>query len=181
MKRYSSKGNARVIFSQGEKNEEYIKHLYGLFKGFVNQELNYGKIGKDGVKGNKPRVQIKFATLSLPCLNYYYELFYQNKKKIIPKEIEGLLTYVSLSYWIMDDGSHTSSDGIRLSTEGYKEPELRLLVEAMRRRFEIYPSIHVKNKDKGQSVIYIKKGDTMRIRDKLRDHMHPSMLYKLGL
>ena len=128
---------------------------------------------------NKPRVQIKFATLSLPCLNYYYELFYQNKKKIITKEIEGLLKYESLSYWIMDDGSYTSSGGIRLSTEGYKEPELRLLVEAMRRRFpdkvfilylvtslEIYPSIHEKNEDKGQSVIYIKKGDTMRIREK---------------
>ena len=84
---------------------------------------------------NKPRVQIKFATLSLPCFNYYYELFYQNKKKIITKEIEGLLKYESLSYWIMDDGSYTSSGGIRLSTEGYKEPELRLLVEAMRRRF----------------------------------------------
>ena len=40
--------------------------------------------------------------MSLPCFNYYYELFDQNKKKIIPKEILGLLTIISLSYWIME-------------------------------------------------------------------------------
>ena len=51
----------------------------------------------------------------------------------------------------------------------------------MRKNFGIDPSIHVKNKDKGQSVIYIKKADVKRIRQNLRDEMHPSMLYKIGL
>ena len=76
MRRYSSNGNARVVFGQGENNSEYIKHIYELFKDFVSQELSYVRVGKEGGKGNKPRIQIKFATLSLPCFNYYYELFY---------------------------------------------------------------------------------------------------------
>ena len=47
---------------------------------------------------------IKFKTLSLPCFNIYRNLFYDlNGIKIIPKNIEQLLTSVALAYWIMDD------------------------------------------------------------------------------
>lgn len=41
-----------------------------------------------------------FRTLSMPCLNYYYELFYSNKKKIIPGNLDELLTARGLAYWI---------------------------------------------------------------------------------
>lgn len=181
MRRYSPTANTKLVFCQGKNNEKYIIHLYELFKEFISQEIKYTVVGKEGEKGNKPRIQIKFATLSLPCFNYYYELFYQNKKKIIPKEILGLLTFISLSYWIMDDGSFTSGGGIRLSTEGYKGEDLKLLIIAMRKNLGINPSIHVKNKDKDQNVIYIKKADVIKIRPNLITHMHSSMLYKLGL
>ena len=102
MRRYSPTANTKLVFCQGKNNEKYIIHLYELFKEFISQEIKYTVVGKEGEKGNKPRIQIKFATLSLPCFNYYYELFYQNKKKIIPKEILGLLTIISLSFWIME-------------------------------------------------------------------------------
>jgi len=42
---------------------------------------------------------IKFQTLSLPCFNIYRNLFYDlNGIKIIPDNIEELLTPVSLAY-----------------------------------------------------------------------------------
>lgn len=181
MRRYSSTANTRLVFCQGKNNEQYIIHLYELFKEFVSQKMWYSMVGREDEVGNKPRLQIKFATLSLPCFNYYYELFYRNKKKIIPIEIGELLTYVSLAYWLMDDGSYKANGGRHLSTEGYKEEEVKLLVIAMRKNFGIDPSIHVKNKDKGQNVIYIKKADVMRIKSKLIPYMHYSMLYKIGL
>lgn len=33
-----------------------------------------------------------FRTLAMPCLNYYYELFYKNNIKRIPNNLEELLT-----------------------------------------------------------------------------------------
>lgn len=33
-----------------------------------------------------------FRTLAMPCLNYYYELFYKNNIKRIPNSLEELLT-----------------------------------------------------------------------------------------
>lgn len=43
-----------------------------------------------------------FRTLAMPCLNYYHELFYN--VKIIPRNLEELLTARGLAYLIMDDG-----------------------------------------------------------------------------
>jgi len=39
-----------------------------------------------------------FRTLSMPCLNYYYELFYKNGVKIILRNLYKLLTARGLAY-----------------------------------------------------------------------------------
>jgi len=39
-----------------------------------------------------------FRTLSMPCLNYYYEIFYKDKKKLIPVNLDELLTARGLAY-----------------------------------------------------------------------------------
>ena len=33
-----------------------------------------------------------FRTLGMPCLNYYHDLFYKNKIKVITRNLEELLT-----------------------------------------------------------------------------------------
>jgi hypothetical protein len=41
---------------------------------------------------------VYFNTFSLPCFNYYYELFYLDGLKIVPKNIGDLLTASGLAY-----------------------------------------------------------------------------------
>ena len=48
---------------------------------------------------------VAFKTRSLPCLTLFHDLFYYNRRKIIPKNIADLISPVSLAFWIMDDGS----------------------------------------------------------------------------
>lgn len=45
---------------------------------------------------------IYFWTLRFPCLNEYYDIFYKDNKKIIPNNLDELLTPVGLAYWIME-------------------------------------------------------------------------------
>jgi len=46
------------------------------------------------------------ATLSLPCFNFYINIYYaSNNLKIVPLEIDKLLTPSFFAYWIVDDGS----------------------------------------------------------------------------
>lgn len=35
-----------------------------------------------------------FRTLAMPCLNYYYDLFYKDKIKVIPRNLDELLTAI---------------------------------------------------------------------------------------
>jgi hypothetical protein len=39
-----------------------------------------------------------FRTLAMPCLNYYYDLFYKEKVKTVPKNLGELLTARGLAY-----------------------------------------------------------------------------------
>lgn len=96
--------NAILRFRQGKIHEEYFNHLFELFKGFCAYEKpkvqdHYNKTT------NKTYSSIYFNTNSLPCFNEFYDLFYLNGKKIVPKNIDELLTARSLAYWSQDDGS----------------------------------------------------------------------------
>lgn len=75
-------------------------------------------------------------------------------KKIIPNNIEELLTSVSLAYWIMDEGSFTGS-GLRLNTNAFSLEELNLLIEALDNNFSIKATINISNKEKSQYNLYI--------------------------
>ena len=85
MRRTSSTANARLIFRQGLVHESYITLLYNLFIDFIKQGYNYSIIGDWSTPKSKPRITISFSTLCLPCFNYYYELFYPNGIKTVPK------------------------------------------------------------------------------------------------
>lgn len=40
---------------------------------------------------------VRFWTMALPCLNYYYDLFYKDKVKIVPKNLGELFTAKGLA------------------------------------------------------------------------------------
>ncbi len=80
--------------------------------------------GVEWVNKNKIYSSIKFQTLSLDCFNIYRELFYDlNGKKVIPENIEELLTPKGLAFWFMDDG-YKSKKGLYLCTESFSLGEI---------------------------------------------------------
>ena len=79
----------------------------------------------------------------------------------------------------MDDGGFTGS-GLKLYTNAFSQNELQLLVEALSKNFSIKASIH-KTSIKNQETIYISKNQLPLVINLVRDHMHPSMLYKLNM
>jgi hypothetical protein len=125
MRRFSEKSNVRITFRQGVIHASYLLHLYSLFQEFVLTPPSVSTV-TDKHTG-KIRYNISFTTLSLPCFNEIYELFYlasasglgrEEGKKIIPNNIADFLTPLSLAYWIMDDGSFTGS-GLKLHTNAF--------------------------------------------------------------
>jgi hypothetical protein len=76
---------------------------------------------------NNTYISISFATLTLPCFTYYKKLYYNsNNNKIVPLNINQLLTPIGLSYWIMDDGS-LQNKGLHLSVYAFSYDNVLLL------------------------------------------------------
>ena len=104
--------NTRLRIDHTYPNQEkYVEHLYKKF-----QTLS-GKPPKIYIRNPDKRTgkvykSISFKTFNLPCLNYYHSLFYKqittltekisNNKakfiKIVPNDIEALLTPISLAH-----------------------------------------------------------------------------------
>lgn len=67
---------------------------------------------------------VNYATLSLPCFNFYKNLFYNsNNIKIVPLNIYKLLTPSGLAYWIMVDGS-LHNKGLHLNTYAFTSEDV---------------------------------------------------------
>lgn len=90
----------------------YIHHVFNIF---VNS--NYCNITKLDVKeiivledGNIYKY-LSFSTKSLQEFNRLHSLFYINRKKIVPIEIENLLVTapIGLAYGVLDDGSRVNT------------------------------------------------------------------------
>ena len=86
--------NTSLNFKQSIKNEAYIIHLYTLFQEFCKMTPKI----KETKLENKSHQSIFFDTLTFEAFNYYHDLFYCNNKKVVPDNIEELLTARSLAY-----------------------------------------------------------------------------------
>lgn len=119
-----------------------------------------------------------FKTRMLPCFNYLWDLFYIDKVKTIPSNIGDLLTEVGLAFWIMDDGGLGSNGTLNLHTDSYTLTEVNLLIDVLKRNFDINSRISIKRP--GQWIIVIPKKEVPKVAELTIAHMHPSMLYKIG-
>ena len=95
----SVNSNTRIQFKQSLKNKLYIEHLYSLFQEYCgSQPLILSNFDSRPNKMKEYKA-IKFQTLSLPCFNYYRNLFYNKKNiKVVPLNINELLTPKGLCY-----------------------------------------------------------------------------------
>lgn len=90
--------NSRIRFDQSfPDHASYIIHLFGIFNNLCKKGPKVF-IRKPDTRTGKIYSHISFKTSNLPCLNEFYDLFYKNKKKIIPLNIADLLTPRALAF-----------------------------------------------------------------------------------
>jgi LAGLIDADG DNA endonuclease family protein len=103
-------GKVSFVFKQGIIHQDYLNHLYGLFSHYCPSPPKIVE-GLPDIRTGKIYFSIVFQTYTLPCFIELYNSFYIKGKKIIPLNIEDLLTPISLAYWIADDGSWIFEQG----------------------------------------------------------------------
>lgn len=170
--------NARLKIEHSYKQKNYVDWLYQEFqdwtrtkprlrevKAFGNTYQNYG-----------------FCTYGHKLLGDFQKRFYEDKKKIIPNDLEKDVTSLGLAIWYMDDGSIKSKrhKGIFLNTQGFKDNEVRKLQEILENKFGIQST--TRNQTRNQNTrkqIYLggKSGEQFIVL--IKSHIIPSMEYKI--
>ena len=185
-------GNCRFMYGQSSlrKNHlNYFNHIFDLFKPFISKEYKVKSRSFIDKRTNKTYSSIIFDTLTLPCFTSYKELFYNLEgKKIIPNNINQLLTPRGLAYWIMDDGS-IQNKGLHLNVYGFTLDEVVKLKSTLENLFIhnnwykdkvgaiIKCSIHIHKKG---YRIYIWEESMIIVRNHIHQYMHKDMLYKIN-
>ena len=183
-----------------ENHLNYFNHIFELFKPFISKEYKIKSRSFLDNKNNKTYSSVIFATLTLPCFTFYRELFYNSQgKKIVPLNINQLLTPRGLAYWIMDDGS-IQNKGLHLNVYGFSLDEvinLKNTLENLFCRYHVYLSARAKygaksgcrggviikcsihNHKKGYRL-YIFEESMIIVRNHIHQYMHKDMLYKIS-
>lgn len=182
IQRRSLKGNSRFLYGQSSLRKHhfnYFNHVIGLFQSYLSIDFKFKEKSFLDKRTQVKYSSVQFATLSLPCFNFYKNLFYDsNNIKIVPLNIDNLLTPRGLAYWIMDDGS-LQNKGLHLNTYGFKVEEilkLKMCLENMFGDNSLKCSIH--RHSKGQRI-YVWEESMEMIRENISEFMHEDMLYKI--
>lgn len=169
--------NTRLRIEQSyPEKERYFNSLYSLLKPLVSMDPVI-LTRKPDIRTGKIYKSIYFRTLAFPCLNEFFDIFYKDKVKIIPKNLDELLTPVGLAYWIMDDGGITVHKQTVLHTRAFSKKEIIYIMEVLEKNFSL--KTRFEEKEKNQWIIYIPVKQKIKLKEIVGPYMHESMLYKI--
>ncbi len=143
-----------------------VDWMFSKFKNLVITEPKWRK-------SNGNREAYRFATRSLPILTPFYDQFFPEKKKVIPKDLK--LNPLSLAVWFMDDGSKSRSS-IYLNTQQFTKNEQCQLINILKRDFNIDSTL---NKDKVYFRIRIRTGSIQKFINLVQQFVLEEFKYKL--
>nr|AAL34375.1 unknown [Lobochlamys segnis]ALO21042.1 putative LAGLIDADG homing endonuclease [Lobochlamys segnis] len=164
----------RLLVEQSKKQHgPFVMHLYEKFKPLVR------------TPPVEKKNNLSFKTLSIGPLRYYGQIFYQEGKKVVPKNIHKYLTDRSLAYWYMDDGALKGKDrsGKRIHTESFTKEEVYTLRDILISK-GIDTSVNAQNRiykgvNKCYHILYITASGDKMFTERIRPYVIDCMLYKL--
>ena len=167
--------NAQIEGAHSKKQEPYllwkIKMLPSLSFNLRRTKLGY----------------LFFESRTYPCLNEYYNLFYKEGKKKITQSILKKINQIGLAIWYMDDGSYAKRDRrCSLHTNGFTYDENLIIKEWFELRWNLFPKIYSHKEPKrypGKVWYFLNFNtiETKKLLNLIKDYIHPSMKYKLGV
>jgi len=165
----------RLKVEHSLKQREYLDWLYKNFKEWIHKAPEVRKRTSLG----KIIETYGFTTYTSGILRVYAQKFYQNKKKIIPKDIDKIITPQSLAIWFMDDGSIKSKahKALVIHTHGYSKSDLELIAKVLQKKFGLKVGLQ-KQYDKWRLYIFSESVDNFK--KIILPYILPSMQYKLG-
>lgn len=161
------RNNAFLEINHAYSQKEYVDWKYSLPKSIVKsppkRRINNGK-----------RVAYRFFTRQNEVLTELHKQFYVQNTKIIPHIV---LDPLSLAIWYMDDGSQCRASDVYLNSQHFDLESQMNLLSALE-KLGLQARL---NKDKKYYRIRFLKSSLIHLKNLVRQHIIPSMRYKLDL
>lgn len=173
-------GDANV-HRKGKECRFFFKHSFNQLPLLQWKRLELNNITgmtinefKQEVKGKSYKFA-QFVTLTHPSFTELYKIFYRNKKKIVPKNINKLLTHpLSLGVWIMDDGAKDNV-GMTIQTHSFTRNEVKRLIAMLKKNFCLTATIRLNKK---KYIIYLPQSQITKLWNIVKDYILPEYKYK---
>ncbi len=170
--------NVRLRLEHGKDQKSYLlwkfKELKSITTGSVMKVRAYHNINKRFYDSYRA------YTFSDKAVEYYWNMFYVNNKKVIPTNISKLLKNpLSLAVWFMDDGyKRNDCNAFRLGTDSFTPKEQILLQKVLLKNFGIETKTHKKGK---YWNIYIPERESKKFVKIVKPYIIPKFIYKITL
>lgn len=181
-------GNLRITGKNREANfivdhslvqKKYVLWKYGIMKEWVFTEP---KIITRVYHKDTSRIlsSLRFLSISHHEFSKWYHIFYKDRKKIIPLNINEILkSPLALAVWVMDDGNK-NHNAVFLNTQQFTIEEQQLLVNCLKNNFGIEARIN-KHSMYGEKQLYrirLTTPSTKMLYLLVQEFILPSMHYK---
>lgn len=118
---------------------------------------------------------VQFVTRTDPVFSQWRERFYEGRRKIVPADIDSLVSPVSIATWLMDDGTADRA-GVSFQTHSFELDEVERLGAMLWIRFAITASVTT---NKGKWILYVPKASLERLRQIVDGYVLSEFAYKL--
>ena len=158
----------RIQIEQGSKQKAYLEWKYEMIKRITSTRILIAE--------RKTSSGIKTVSYRFWTKQYFHSWrsdFYPLGIKIIPNEIETMLSPVVLAVWFMDDGFLRKENAVAIATDKFSEEDLEKINRALLNRYKIEASIVSRGR------MYFGKDATRKFVEIISPYVIPSMRYKL--
>lgn len=172
----TGKNNARLRLEHGLKQKDYLIWKYRIFSDFFRSEPKV--LERRNPIFGKSYQYIRAQSYSNQEFGEFYRLFYNEGRKIIPKQIKTLLKDpLGLAVWFMDDGYFYARDKMAyIYLPKYDPISINNLLFVLSNNFNLFPTLKIKKR--GEYVLIFSVSETKKLIKLIRRFLIPSMVYK---
>ena len=172
---YRKSKHAIIKFEQGKNQKDFIEDIF-----YQCQPFSF--IKSFGIRYEKNTNIIKsywFRTFSHENFTELWNIFYENNKKVIKKDIiYQKVDDIALAYLVMGDGSiHREKRVLTLHTQGFSFSENKIISYELNKKFGF--NTKVKSHKNTSYVIQFSAKDGNKLHNIINSHVIPSMQYKV--
>ncbi len=183
MQKVAKTHESNIKWEQKSSQKDYIFHIYSVFEPFILMV----PLLRDIKGGNaQDRQSYWIRTLRHSFFSKYKQLFYKQDNsgkqyKLVPENIQHLLTPRALAYWFMDDGSSKKNQqghviSFTLHSQGFSYANQKLLIETLNKNFGLHASLW---KDRKSYKIAINASSINDFSNLIKPFILPSFQYKI--